>query len=396
MSLPMPRIFHFSSYTFHFALLSLSLLATPAFAWDASVLLADGRKLEQVSLKPGPSPTQVLLEGGSEGSLTVDARDLLVVDFGKHPTRPVEPTLRLANGDQVFGKVTFPSARQVKVAAGWGSLTAPLSWCTAIRLKEKASLPERPARDIVVLEKDRVEGEIQGVTAGKVNIELGSGKPVPLDIARVYGMALKPRDRPADTRSGLVLSIDLGGGERLTGRWVKLDADVLTVKLDWDRPLDIPIASISSVEVKNGKLVYLSDLKPAEVRETPYLDGSFPLRADRSVAGRPLRLGGKTFRRGLGVHSKSDLTYTLDGGYQTFNATIGVDDAVTGQGSVIFRVFGDDKLLYESPIMRGGDTPQEVKVPVKGVLLLRLEVDYADNGDVADHADWAEARLLRQ
>jgi len=293
-------------------------------------------------------------------------------------------------------KVTFPSARQVRVAAGWGSLTAPLTWCTSIRLKDKAALPEHPARDTVILEKDRVEGEIQGVTAGKVNIELGSGKPVPLDISRVYGMALKPRDRPTETRSGLVLSIDLGGGERLTGRWVKLDADVLTVKLDWDRPLDIPIASISSLEVKNGKLVYLSDLKAAEVRETPYLDGSFPFRADRSVAGRPMRLGGRPFRRGLGVHSKSDLTYTLDGGYQTFNATIGVDDAVTGQGSVLFRVFGDDKLLYESPVMRGGDTPQDINVPVKGVLLLRLEVDYADNGDVADHADWAEARLLRQ
>jgi hypothetical protein len=30
------------------------------------------------------------------------------------------------------------------------------------------------------------------------------------------------------------------------------------------------------------------------------------------------------------------------------------------------------------------------------VLLLRLEVDYADAGDVADHADWADARLLRE
>src|SRR5262249_41274380 len=146
----------------------------------------------------------------------------------------------------------------------------------------------------------------------------------------------------------------------------------------------------------NGKLVYLSDLKPADVKETPYLDGSFPFRADRSVGGHPLHLGGKTYRRGLGVHSKSELTYTLDGGFQTFNATVGIDDAVSGQGSVIFRVYGDDKLLKETPVLRGGDTPVELEIPVKGVLLLRLEVDYADNGDVADHADWADARLLRQ
>jgi len=167
-----------------------------------------------------------------------------------------------------------------------------------------------------------------------------------------------------------------------------------------DVPADVKVPTkgvlLLRLEVKNGKVVYLSDMKPAEVKETPYLDGSFPFRADHSVSGTPIRLAGRGFRRGLGVHSKSELTYTLDGGYAEFRASIGVDDAVAGQGSVVFRVFGDDKLLFESPVVRGGDIPAEVKVPTKGVLLLRLEVDYADNGDVADHADWADARVVRQ
>ena len=29
-------------------------------------------------------------------------------------------------------------------------------------------------------------------------------------------------------------------------------------------------------------------------------------------------------------------------------------------------------------------------------LVRTIEVDYADNGDVADHADWADARVVRQ
>ena len=106
-----------------------------------------------------------------------------------------------------------------------------------------------------------------------------------------------------------------------------------------------------------------------------------------------LRLRGKAFSRGLGVHSRSVLTYTLDGGYESLRATGGVDDSVGPQGSVIYRVYGDDKLLYESPVQRGGDEPLEIQVPIKGVLLLRLEVDFADNGDAADHANWAAARL---
>jgi hypothetical protein len=96
------------------------------------------------------------------------------------------------------------------------------------------------------------------------------------------------------------------------------------------------------------------------------------------------------------MHSRADVTYNLEGKYATFQSTVGVDDAVGSEGSVVFRVYGDEKLLYEGPVARGGDKPAELKLDVKRVLLLRLEVDYADAGDVADHANWADARLLRE
>jgi hypothetical protein len=358
-------------------------------------MLADGRTLESVTLKPGAGPDQLLLERPGEAARTVSPQDLLVVDFGKVSGRALTPTVRFANGDQVFGKVTFPAARQVRVAAGWGSVTVPLTWCSAIRLDEKAALPGPVARDTLFLANDRVEGDIQGVTGGKVNVDI-SGKQVPLELGRIQALALAPRQRAPEEKTGLLLLIDLGGGERLTGRWVKLSPDVLTVRLDWGDTLDVPVASISRLEVKNGKLVYLSDLKPTDVRQVPYLDVALPFQTDRAVSGRPLRLRGKSYRRGLGTHSHCELTYALDGRYATFAATLGIDDAVGGQGSVVFRVFGDEKLLFESPVARGGDLPAEVKVDLKKVLLLRLEVDYADEGDVADHADWADARLLRQ
>jgi hypothetical protein len=256
-------------------------------------------------------------------------------------------------------------------------------------------MPGSVTKDTLVLQNDRVEGDIEGISATKVTINLG-GKSVPVDNSRVLAIAFAPKSRGADAGGGLLLGVDLGGGERLTGRWVALTPDLLTVKLEWGENLDIPVASISRLEVKNGKLVYLSAQKPTEVRYTPYLDGSYAHRIDRSVSGRPLRLGGKVYSRGIGVHSKSELTYTLDGGYKSFASVIGVDDSVIGGGSVVFRIFGDDKPLYESPVLRGGDPPVPVEVSLKGVLILRLEVDYGDDGDAGDHADWADARLLRQ
>jgi hypothetical protein len=272
----------------------------------------------------------------------------------------------------------------------------PLTAVSALRLDETTPLPDAVTTDTVVLATDRVEGPIGSVAGNKLSITLG-GKPLPVEVSRVKALAFarKPvtEERPAGE---LLVAVDLGGGERLTGRWLKLGEDLLSLRMDWGDTIDIPVASISRLEVKNGRLVFLSDLKPNESRQIPYLDGGMPHRVDRSVTGRPMRLGGKVYARGIGAHSRSEITYTLDGTFKTFAATLGLDDAVAGAGSVVFRVFGDDKLLYESPTVRGGDPPIPIKLEMKGVLLLRLEVDYADNGDAGDHADWADAQLLRQ
>lgn len=367
---------------------------TPAAASGITALLADGRTLENVRVLPGAAGDQVRLTRPAAPEVTVPAPDLLVLDFGKTPGQSSVPTARFANGDQVHGAVTFPNARQVKISAGWGTLTAPLAWCSALRLDEKAALPPPAGRDAVVLANDRADGEIQSIEGGKVHLLL-SGKRIALDLARVHALAFGPRPRTPDESKGLLVSLDLGGGERLTGRWVRLGEDVLTVRLAWGGTVDVPVASLARLEVKNGRLVYLSDLKPSESRQIPYLDQALPPRADLAVSGRPLRLRGRPYRRGLGVHSRSELTYALDGGYREFAATVGIDDAVGGSGSVVFRVFGDEKLLFETGVVRGGEPAVEIKVPVRGVLLLRLEADFGDEGDVADHADWAEARLLR-
>ncbi|MFN3648838.1 MAG: NPCBM/NEW2 domain-containing protein [Armatimonadota bacterium] len=377
-------------------LLLSSLLAGPAWAGDASVLLADGKTVTGVDLKPGATAEQIVLTPSEGEPLTVSVKDLVQVSFGKVAGRTITPTVRLANGDRVFGKLSFPAARQVKVSAGWGEITIPLPRVSALRLQEKAALPGPVGKDTVILANDRVQGELQGIAADKVSIDPGGG-PIPVPIERVQAIALAPRaEAAAPPRTGVVLSLDLGGGDRLTGTFVKLGEQSLTVKLDWGAELELPLASLTALEVRNGKLVYVSDLEPSESRTIPYLDGAFTIRQNQSASGRPLRLRGRTYTRGLGMRSRSQVTYTLDGSFAKLVSLVGIDDEVGRGGSVVYRVFGDDKLLWESPIVRGGDAPLPVEVPLKGVLLLRLEVDYADNGDAADHADWVDTRLMRE
>ena len=78
-----------------------------------------------------------------------------------------------------------------------------------------------------------------------------------------------------------------------------------------------------------------------------------------------------------------------------FEAELGIDDSAGGQGSVQFRVLVDGKEKFASPIVRGGDPPLPISVDIADAQKLELVVDYADRGDVLDHADWLNARLVQ-
>lgn len=116
--------------------------------------------------------------------------------------------------------------------------------------------------------------------------------------------------------------------------------------------------------------------------------------ANRSVDGHTLSLGGKHFEHGVGTHAISIFRLKLGGTGERFRATVGVDDEVGNQGSVDFKIVGDGKTLWQSGVLRGGASPKQVSVDLRGVNVLLL---YAgDGGDDInfDHADWADAQIV--
>jgi len=132
--------------------------------------------------------------------------------------------------------------------------------------------------------------------------------------------------------------------------------------------------------------VWLSDLDVSKTQQ-----GWGQPHANTSVEGNPLRIGGRTFEHGLGTHADSVLYVNLHGGSRRFTAFVGVDDETRKQGSVEFRVLADDKEVFKSGIIKGGDKPREVNVDVSGVKLLVLLVSSGPDGMNYDHADWADA-----
>lgn len=143
---------------------------------------------------------------------------------------------------------------------------------------------------------------------------------------------------------------------------------------------------------------YLSDL----VWTSAYSDYT-DVKKDEAAYGGKLVLntpdGMREFSKGLGTDTKSEIVYTFEEGkYNRFETYIGINAAAgRDDGQVIFRIYGDDELLYESPVKMRDDNCEFVSVDIAGITTLKLEAVWNGEGRYGTHADWADAKLyLRQ
>jgi hypothetical protein len=160
---------------------------------------------------------------------------------------------------------------------------------------------------------------------------------------------------------------------------------------------EIPEGRLRLVRFSSDRVVFLSALDPIRVEQVPFIgsETSLQWQKDKAVGGGPLRLGGRTYRKGLGVHSRNVIEYDLQARYRSLAGVIGLDESAGPRGSVTFRVFADSKEIFSKEV-GSGDPPETISLPADGVRRLRLEVDYGPDGvDFGDCADWADLRVTR-
>ena len=148
------------------------------------------------------------------------------------------------------------------------------------------------------------------------------------------------------------------------------------------------VALAATSAVRAAETVWLTSLDLSVVRQ-----GYGKPQIDRSMREKPLTIGGQIFTNGVGTHAKSVLWVQLTGGSDRFTASVGVDDAAGSPGTVVFKVFGDGKSLFNSGVVKLGQPARKVDLDLKGVQTLLLMVEDAGDGIGYDHADWVEARF---
>ena len=268
------------------------------------------------------------------------------VDATGPSASPLGVRVHLSGDDVLTGSFEAITEDALKLTTPWQDrLSIPLARVIGVHLApmERKESPESFARRLktrgsedVLLARTKngevvaIPGVLEGADSDRLRF-VYQGKSRTLPIAQVEGVILATRAEPeaADAVQG---RFRLADGVAISGRWKDLDTVTWKVATPWGQELKLPAGEVTEVRFRGGRMTYLSDLTPSKVEEVPYFGRKLPWRRDVNLLGEPLKMDGRTYARGIAVHSRSVLTYELGGKYATFEATVGFDDAAQGAG----------------------------------------------------------------
>ncbi len=345
--------------------------------------------------RPAPVPPSefLLADGGTLRGRLVEAQR--GASPGGAPARERAVLAEVGLGDPV--PLPFEALAAIRIASKKTPETVPAEDERSFRER----LERRDAtRDVLIaLGPDGPSvwpGALESLTPSGWAFRVG-GRTHRGGLERLYGVVLAAAS-PTPVRPA---RIRLACGGDFSAAVLGGDASCLRVLASFGAELSLPWTRIERVDLTSGRVRYLSDLAPAKIESRGFFGHRWPIRTDRSLTGDALRVGERTFSKGLAVHAYSRVSYTLGDEYDRFAAAIGLDarqpfeGAVPLEGHAVFRVLGDERVLYNSGPVRAGSPPKEMNIDVRGVRTLALELDFGDDLDLGDRGVWGDARLVR-
>jgi hypothetical protein len=340
----------------------------------------------------------------------VSAREIAELRFnaGAGDASASKATVHLRNGDRICAVITAGDDTKLSFKnTALGDVAIDNKYLDGIVFKQKDNPPAETidaffrqalTEDALLLPKgDIAKGAIEKIGDKDLsfNVEKQSKQ---FAFEQVLGVRLAPLEEykaPSDFRAAILLT----DGSRLTGKLKALKDNAVEFEGLDGKTWSVKAAEIKSFVFKGGNLLYLSELAPNSVEEKPYAGGVpviFHWRRDQSAAGRPLSIAGKSFDKGIGVHSYSRLTYELGGQYAKFLTLVGLDASAPQSAACAWKVSVDGKEAA-SGIAKPNEPPKPLKLELNGAKELELLCDYGpDDDDSGDHLDWANARMIRK
>lgn len=397
---------------------ALALLIGPAGADD--VTTGGGKKLTGKLV--GVDAENVTLAIG-DGKVAIPARDIVVVDLGnKVSLLPKDVTtfseIELTDGStfRVAKFVLKGKQLEADLIAGPEGVAPPkldIPMGAVFSAMKKADDPKvrdnwkrmlgtRGKRDLYVIAQESGFTFIQGtVLAGAadekgrpvVSFEKETGGKDELQLSRAAGLVFH-QPQPATIPPTLCKVVDVFGNA-LTATAIAVTPEGVAVTTVAGVKVTYPsTAALVRLDYALGNVAYLSDLDPQlDVPEVPpeekRLNQPAAYLKDRSFANEQIKLDGQTFPKGITLAPDTVATFSLNGDYAQFKATVGIDEnGANATSAARVTVEADGQVLF-SEMLKRKDKPKGLVLAVKGVKQLRVvvETDTPLNGNYVTLAD---------
>ncbi len=109
------------------------------------------------------------------------------------------------------------------------------------------------------------------------------------------------------------------------------------------------------------------------------------LHTNSTIEGNAFTLFSRTFKEGFGTHAPSATVFDIRGEFSRFTAMIGLDEESLCSDGIAYRVFGDNRLLFQKAALPVGKI-DTIDVSVQGVRYLEIQTDSLKSKD-CDHVD---------
>ena len=390
-----------------------AVLAAPQF----EVQTLDGRAVQGFLVQL--SADQIAIET-SDGKQELATKDLLsAVAKGQASTPPSHTVnLVLTDGSRIAATdfETAKGAAKFKLLSDV-SVELPVKALHSVRFvdsTEDSSTIDRQwdeitsgnsAGDLLVIRKkgtiDSTDGVVGDITADVISFTL-DGDKIEVKRPKIEGIVFA-QTGTAEFSEG-VCTVSTAFGSRYIASSLQLNDNQVQITTPAGLKTSLAIDNIAHLDFSSGKIAFLSDLEPAAFSYEPFFSPSTPvsvlskfygLRRDIALENKPLKLDGKTYRKGLAMHSRSFVSYRLPGKFRLFKAIVGIDDAARdGGGDVLLEVKGDGKSLWKMNV-RGSEAAHALELDISGVKRLEIVADFGERQDVADHLDLCDAKVTK-
>lgn len=377
-----------------------------------TALLTDGQSISGKIRQLGPrNEVAIVTPEGPERVFPLASLVKLTREGSSAPVAAELPVVLFPQGDRLY-RTVIGAATDTALEVQSYSLSDRLSIPLESILGLVFSLPARTESDgldtflnrvreeprnasaLWLVNGDRLAGGFLGLSEKTIAFQPDK-TPVKLDRAGVVALGFDPALVVYPEPAGPFLELTLSDGSRLGVSNARIEKGEVIATTRFGAKVEVPLAEISRVHSRTASVVPLSERPVAGSQYVPYVGTPRPYRIDSTIEGRPFRLSGRDFDRGIGMQSRTYLAYRLEPGDKRFQALVGLDDRAGPLGSVVFRVLVDSKEQFVSQPMSVRDAPRSIDVDLGGAKNLILISDFGERGGVRDLADWVEARIIR-